>query len=111
MERSARKRNVGEWKLIDGIIVALCADYGRRKHAIEEKSVPKRVRMEYIYINTRMLAAAGEIVGLPLAETVIDEIGRKIGYAKSEVGCICELSYKSLKQSVKKNIARKLYLQ
>ena len=110
MEGRVQKRDKSAAKLIDGIIVALCADYQRRKCAIAEQSVPKRVRMEYSYINTRMLLAAGEIAGHAFAELIIDEIGSRIGYAASGMDCLCELSYKSLKQRVKKNIAKKLYL-
>lgn len=111
MERAVRRRDKSSIRLIDDIVVALCADYQRRKLAIAEGSVPKRVRMEYVYINTRMFAAASEVAGFASAERIIDEIGRKVGYANSDIGNLCELSYKSIKQRTKRRIAKALYLE
>ena len=111
MRRTSRKREREELKLIDDIVIALCADYERRKICAREESVPKRVRMEYLYINTRMLAAAGEIAGIYFAEIIIREIGSKTGYANSEIDSVSELSYKKIKQKAKRQIAKALYLE
>lgn len=100
--------------LLDRLIVAICADYERRKAAIEEGSVSRRVKMEYQYMNSRVLDGAGEISGSALAETFIDEIGNGTGYAASKV-CgmkdMCESTYKIYKSEIKGNIAKKLSLK
>ena len=96
--------------LVDCIVVALCADYKRRAHAISERSVSHKVEMEYKYLNYKMLAAAAEIVGDESAENLIVEIGDRIGYAKSSDPEGCERTYKIRKKAVKHNIARKLWL-
>ena len=95
---------------ISNIIVALCADYDRRKTAICEKSVSKRVRMEYLYINTRMFEAAAETVGFGAAETFIQEIGSGTGYAGTKIEYMAESTYKVMKGRIKNNMAKKLYL-
>ncbi|MBQ1260670.1 MAG: hypothetical protein IIX96_01495 [Clostridia bacterium] len=95
---------------LDGVIVALCLDYERRKSAIEEKSFRRRTLMEYDYINKRIYEAAAEVVGEADAELYIAEIGEKIGYAKSGAPLISEVSYKRKKSEVKRNIALKLHL-
>ena len=92
------------------IIVALCADYDRRRRALIESSVTRRVRMEYIYINGRMKDAAAEIVGEGYAERFIDDIGARVGYASSELDFCSEGQYKKYKKEIKDNIAKKLYL-
>ena len=111
MEKQIRRRSQGAVRLVDDIITALCADYERRKCAIRENSVPKRVRMEYLYINTRILTAAAETIGQAYAEKLIYEIGKKVGYANSELDHLSELSYKAVKQRAKRKIARGLYLE
>ena len=95
---------------LDKLIVALCADYGRRKRAVRDKLVGKRVRMEYSYINARILEGAGEISGAALAEAFIDEIGSGIGYAHSRIDCLGENAYKLYKKDIKENIARRMHL-
>ena len=105
MKESATRR-----ELLDRLIVAICADYGRRKAAIEDESVSRRVKMEYKYMNARVFEGAGEISGGALAETFIDEIGRGIGYSNSQVVGLGESSYKAYKTEIKGNIARKLSL-
>ena len=91
---------------LDTLIVALCADFERRSHG----SPDRRVAMEFKYLNTRMTEGAAEIVGHRLAEQMILEIGRRIGYASSMIEDISESTYKRKKQAVKRSIARKLYL-
>ena len=34
-------------KSLDGLIVALCADFERRRISLDEKSLPTKVLMEY----------------------------------------------------------------
>ena len=109
MNRRKIKNKSDEARLND-VITALAADYDRRKRAITEDRLPRRVLMEYAYINTRMLAAAGEVVGLAFAEAFIREIGENVGFIASEVNFMCESSYKISKRKIKQNIAKKLYL-
>ena len=95
---------------LDILIVALCLDYSRRQKAITEHSVSHRVDTEFRYYNFKMYDAAAEIVGEKNAECFIEEIGRKIGYAKSSLYEISEATYKTYKKLIKENIARKLHL-
>lgn len=95
---------------LDYVIVALCLDYHRRKQAISEGSYGKRTLMEYRYINFRIYEAAVETVGEGVAERFIYEIGRKTGYAKSELYQMSEVSYKRKKYELKRAIAEKLHL-
>ncbi len=92
------------------LITAICADYQRRKEAIEQGLVGKRVRMEYSYINARVFEGAGEICGGALAEAFIADIGDRNGYCKSNIVCFSENTYKQYKRMIKLNIARKLKL-
>lgn len=111
MKKTAREMSRTAIKQIDEIVIALCGDYSRRDAAIREMSVPRRVRMEYVYINTRLLVAASEICGFASAERLIEEIGGRVGYAKSELESISETSYKALKSRAKRRIAKALYLE
>lgn len=95
---------------LDRVIIALCADYDRRKSAVAQKLVNPRCTMEYKYLNYRIYEAAAEIVGAAYAELYIDEIGRSVGYAKTAHPAAGEQTYKTEKQEVKHNIARKLHL-
>ena len=95
---------------LDKLIVALCRDYRRRSQAIASGSVSRRVRMEYAYLNARILEGAGEIVGSAMAEEFVNDIGDSIGYAYTALTCLGEATYKRYKQEVKENIARRLYL-
>ena len=89
---------------------ALCADYFRRERAIREEKIPLRVRMEYEYLNQRILAAACELCEREEdALGYIEEIGAKRGYAKSRF-TVSEKTYKVRKRAVKLNILRRLYL-
>ena len=89
---------------------ALCADYERRKSLINAGGISRRVRMEYVYLNSRIVEAAGEICGARFAEVFIKEIGEGKGYAYSSIDCMSEVTYKNYKSSICDNIIRKLYL-
>lgn len=97
-------------KSLEGLIIALCADFERRRLAIEEKALPKRVLMEYKFLNLRILEGAMEAVGTKDARLFIDDIGARRGYAKSEIDGISEPSYKIKKARAKIFIAKKLSL-
>ena len=108
---ATRKINgYGYTPTLNDVIVALCADYGRREGAILEGVVTPRVGMEYKYMNYRIYEAAAEIVSERYARLYIDEIGGKVGYAKTAHPAISERMYKIEKQEVKINIAKKLHL-
>ena len=94
----------------EGVIVALCRDYARRSAAISAGKMPRRVLMEYAYLNKRIFEGAGEIVGGVLSEVFINDIGNRIGYASSGVELMSESTYKRYKSAAIKNIARKLHL-
>ena len=95
---------------LDALITALCLDYGRRQRAIEARSAARRTETEFRYLNFKMLDAAAEVVGERFAEIYIYEIGRQIGYAKTAIDCVSEVTYKSYKRMVRDNIAKKLHL-
>lgn len=108
---------MGAWRISEGLplsldklVVAFCADYERRRSAVEKHSVDIRTEMEYKYLNHRIFEGAAEVVGPSYAELYIKEIGSGIGYAKSEHPASCEQSYKREKQKTKLNIAKKLHL-
>ena len=95
---------------VEGVVVALCADYGRRAEAIRNHSVSHRTEMEFRYYNFKIYDAAAEVVGAREAEMYLKDVGERIGYASSELADTCsERSYKSRKIEVKKNIALKLH--
>ena len=95
---------------LDNLIIALCLDYERRCNAVAANKASKRTIMEYRYINYRMEDAATEIVGIRGADTFIKEVGKRIGYAYSDIDFLSEAAYKQQKREVKINIARKLHL-
>ena len=95
---------------LDLLIVALCADYQRRKEVIEKRQAHRRVDTEFRYLNFKIYDAVAEIVGEELAELFIYEIGNKVGYARSEVEAMSESTYKIYKKRVKDNLSVKLYL-
>lgn len=95
---------------LDTLIIALCLDYGRRQRAIEERSVTKRTDTEFRYYNFKIFDAAAEIVGERFAVRYIEEIGERVGYAKSSLDCVSEITYKNYKRMIKDNIAKKLHL-
>lgn len=95
---------------LDRLVTAMCADYDRRCKDIRGGKVALRVEMEYKYMNHRIYEGAAEIVGSEYALLYINEIGGRVGYAKSDHPASCEASYKNEKREVKLNIARKLHL-
>lgn len=94
---------------IEAVCISLCADYKRRKLIVDKRLAEKRIVMEYAYINARIFDAACEIVGCVDAEKYIEEIGRGIGYAKSEIETLCERTYKINKGRMVANILKKIY--
>ena len=104
---------MGIWKVensLELLISALCLDYERRAKAIEGKMAAKRTDTEFRYYNFKIYDAAAEIVGERFAETYIKEIGKRIGFAKTAVSCVSEVTYKKYKRLVIENIAKKLHL-
>ena len=96
---------------VEMIVVALCADYGRRVDEIAKKELAPRVIMEYKYYNTKIYHAVAEIVGEEEAISYIEDIGKRSGYSKRyEEYYMSENTYKKRKHECKFNIARKLNL-
>lgn len=95
---------------LDTLVIALCLDYARRQQAILERTATKRTDTEYRYYNFKIFDAAAEIVGERFAEQYIEEIGGRVGYAKSSVDCVSEITYKDYKRRIKDNVAKKLHL-
>ena len=97
-------------KMVFSIVEVLCAHYDIRENAIREKSVSPRVRMEYAYINSKMLDGAAEVVGRPYASKFIMDIGRGVGYANTKIDAFSETFYKKSKLAIKRKIAENLHL-
>lgn len=95
---------------VDMIVVGMCADYERRRQVLAAGNASRRTALEYRYLNFKINEAVMEIAGEHLALSYIKEIGRRIGYAKSEIDCVSESTYKIQKKEIKINIARKLHL-
>jgi len=95
---------------VDAVVEALCLDFPRRADAIAKKNVTHRTEMEYRYLNYKILTAVKEIVREDWAETMIEDIGARTGYAKTELSDTSEKDYKIKKRMVKDNIARALHL-
>ena len=96
--------------MVFDIVVTLSAHFEIREAAIFKKSVTPRVRMEYIYINSKLLDAAAEVVGLKYAKKFIMDIGRGIGYANTKIDAFSETYYKKSKLAIKRKMAEKLHL-
>ena len=96
---------------LDTLVIALCLDYSRRKEAIEARSIAKRTDTEFRYYNFKIFDATAEIVGWRMAEKYIDEIGNRVGYAKTNIDGVSEVTYKNYKRLIKNNIAKKLHLR
>lgn len=96
-------------KAVDRLVVALCADYFRRKRLIERGGAPYTVIMECRYLNYRIFDAAFQIVG-GNAEPFIRDIGEGVGYASSSITGLSESTYKKWKGEVKRSIAKRLSL-
>jgi len=95
---------------VEEIVIALCLDYKRRKEELILRRLPRRVLMEYAYLNSKILTAAGEITGGAMAEAFIEDIGLARGYVKSEIVSVSESVYKKYKKAIKAAIAKKLNL-
>lgn len=106
----ARYIEKGYTDTLDGVIVALCKDYCRRRESGSGIGYSKRTMMEYDYINSILTRAAAEIVGEGDADVMLAEIGDRIGYAYSAIEAVSESTYKTMKKEVKLNIAKKLHM-
>ena len=95
---------------VDTLVIALCLDYFRRREAIEKGSVTKRTDTEFRYLNFKIFDATAEISGEDDAEVFIEEIGMRLGYAKTKLDNVSEVTYKDYKRLIKDNIAKKLHL-
>ncbi len=95
---------------LSDVVVALCRDFDRRKREINLCRMSRRTIMEYKYLNFIMYDAACEIAGERYGEVYIKEIGNGIGYAKTEIDDISEVTYKKRKADVKMNILRRLHM-
>ena len=95
---------------VDAIVEAMCLDFERRAVAIRQGSVTHRTEMEYRYLNYKIFTASEQILGEDRALIMIDDIGARRGYAKSELYDTSERDYKEKKRMVKENIARALHL-
>ena len=95
---------------LDAILVGLCLDFSRREETLREGRGNYRMRMEYEYLNSRILEAAREECrDAAEARLYIEEIGTKTGYAGSRAEC-SETTYKQRKQRIRRNILKKLHL-
>ena len=108
--RRVKARDTGYTDTLDALVCALCADFDRRETALRCADMTTRVAMEYRYLNFRIFEAAAEIAGESYAKIYINEIGKRIGYAGSDIPAISESTYKLEKQQIKLAIARKLYI-
>ena len=97
-------------KTVRDLVCALCADYPRRRAAIESHSVTPRTENEYKYYNYKIYDAVAEVVGEYYAERFIEDIGARVGYAKTELYFFSETAYKYKKSDATKNIAHSLHL-
>lgn len=95
---------------LDALVRALCRDFSRRTAALERGGATRRTLAELRYLNIIIADAAAEIVGERAAPLYISEIGDEVGYAKSRVDDVSEVTYKRYKQLVKANIAKRLHL-
>lgn len=95
---------------LDLLVEALCLDYSRRARHIGANSVSKRTETEYKYLNFKIFDAAVSVCGERDALTYIEEIGNRVGYAKSKT-LHSEVTYKKYKAMIKHNIALMLHLK
>lgn len=97
---------------LDALVTALCRDFERRCLLILSKNISKRTETEFRYLNYGIFKASREIcLNDDDALAYINEIGRKVGYAKSKLESVSEVTYKETKASIKENIARRLHLK
>jgi hypothetical protein len=101
-----------ETKTLDQVCIALCADFRRRARTIAERSASRRTIIEYRYLNDRIFFATLSLAGeRESAYRYIEEIGGKIGYAKSSFADeISEVTYKKRKMEIKRRILVALHL-
>ena len=93
------------------LVRAQFGDFERRRRILEQESPKRRVRMEMVYLNTRLYDAAAELVGASLADAFIRDIGEGIGYTSSSLfDCMSEACYKRYKSELIRSEARRLYL-
>ena len=97
-------------KSLRDLICALCADYPRRRAAIESHNVTPRTENEYKYYNYKIYDAVAEVVGEYYAERFIEDIGSRVGYAKTELYFFSESAYKYKKSNATRSIAQSLHL-
>ena len=98
-------------KTLDALLCALCADFDRRRIAIEEGRLSRRVLFEYRYLNDRILGAALSVSGrYDNALTFVREIGARTGYAGSAIEGISEITYKRYKTEIRRRILEELSL-
>ena len=95
---------------LDDVIIALCRDYLRREDVVSVSGCNERTSIEYRYLNYRIKEAADEIVGERYALLFIEDIGKKMGYARSRIEGFSESDYKTMKRALKLGIARALHL-
>ena len=97
---------------LDALVCAMCRDFERRRLLIEEKNISKRTETEFRYLNFQIFTAAREICQSEEDALIyISEIGKRIGYAKSKMQTVSEVTYKETKSDIKDNVARKLHLK
>lgn len=95
---------------LDTLVSALCADYSRRSELIRSGSISRRVETELRYLNAKIVDATLELCEDYELEGFITEIGSSVGYARSTLSHMSEVTYKNRKKEIKNNIAQKLYL-
>lgn len=95
---------------LDTLVSALCADYSRRSELIRSGSISRRVETELRYLNAKIVDATLELCEDYELEGFITEIGSSVGYARSTLSHMSEVTYKNRKREIKNNIAQKLYL-
>ena len=95
---------------LDTLVSALCADYSRRSELIRSGSISRRVETELSYLNAKIVDATLELCEDFELEGFITEIGSSVGYARSTLSHMSEVTYKNRKREIKNNIAQKLYL-
>lgn len=95
---------------LDDLIISLCRDFKRREAVVCSSECKERTAIEYKYLNYKIREAAMEIVGERYAARFIDDIGKKTGYARTEIVGFSEADYKTVKRAVKLGIARSLHL-
>lgn len=95
---------------LDALVVALCADYKRREDELLKEDLPLRVKAELCYLNYIIREAAAEIADERYVFDFINDIGKRIGYAHSEIFGMSETTYKTQKIYIKMRIAKRLHL-